>query len=272
MDFFLQEKNSTIAKEKVMKEDCQLFSKLFISSQMRECNLKFFRHENQSFPASLSDGGRLHACQKSQLAAILVDKVILPSTEPTTDVIVVDGSALVNAVQPRNSRTFVEYAERDFIPKIYSLTKKHHRIDIVFKIYMSSSLTAEIRSKRGVGDRRRVTGIGKLPRNWKNFLCDSTNKTELFEFLADKVVEQRYEKTVVVTKGSGALSNNIMTDLKELSPCNQEEADTRLFLHVKYALKKGLSTVNAKGKRYRCSCDCSCHFHNYRQLGFTRCG
>ena len=95
-----------------------------------------------------------------------------------------------------------------------------------FYIYKALSLKAEIHAKRGVGDRQRVTGIGKLPRNWRTFLCDSTNKTELFEFLADKVVEQRYEKTVVVTKGSGALSNNIMTDLKELSPCNHEEADT----------------------------------------------
>ena len=45
-------------------------------------------------------------------------------------------------------------------------------------------------------------------------------------------MEQQYEQGRVVTKGSGALCNNIMTDLKELSPCNHEEADTRLFLHV----------------------------------------
>jgi len=60
------------SKEKVLKEDCQLFSKLFISCQSRECDLKeFFKHENQPFPAALSDGGRLHTVQKAQLAAIL---------------------------------------------------------------------------------------------------------------------------------------------------------------------------------------------------------
>ena len=64
--------------------------------------------------------------------------------------------------------------------------------------------------------------------------------------MADKVVEHQYEKRAVVTRGSGALSNNIMTDLKELSPCNHEEADTRLFLHVKDALKKGFRTVMVK--------------------------
>ena len=72
MGFFQQEKLSTVANDKVLKKDCQLFSKLFIFCQNRECDLhEFFRHENQSFPASLSDRGRLHVCQESQLAAIL---------------------------------------------------------------------------------------------------------------------------------------------------------------------------------------------------------
>ncbi len=47
------------SKEKVLKDDCQLFSRLFISCQNRICDLQeFFKHENQSFPASLSDNGQ----------------------------------------------------------------------------------------------------------------------------------------------------------------------------------------------------------------------
>ena len=57
---------------------------------------EFFRHENQSFPASLSNGGRLHVCQKSQVATVLEGKVTLPDAEPVTDAIIMDGSALVN--------------------------------------------------------------------------------------------------------------------------------------------------------------------------------
>ena len=103
MDFFKQEKLCTIAKEKVLKEDCQLFSKLFISCQNRECDLhEFFRHENQPFPASLSDGGRLHVCQKSQLAVVLEGKVTLPDVQPVTDVIIIDGSALINTFTTKN--------------------------------------------------------------------------------------------------------------------------------------------------------------------------
>jgi hypothetical protein len=84
VDFFQQEPASVgSSKQKVLKEDWQLFSKLFISCQSRECDLKeFFRHENQPFPAALSDGGKLHSCQKSQLAAILESLVTIPDTEP----------------------------------------------------------------------------------------------------------------------------------------------------------------------------------------------
>ncbi len=49
--------------------------------------------------------------QKSQLVTILEEKVAVTNTKPTTDVIAIDGSALVNAVPPRISKTFAESAE-----------------------------------------------------------------------------------------------------------------------------------------------------------------
>lgn len=70
-------------KEKVLKDDCQLFSRLLISCQNRQCDLQeFFKRENQSSPASLSDSGKLHACQKSQVAEILQAQVNIPDSEP----------------------------------------------------------------------------------------------------------------------------------------------------------------------------------------------
>ena len=70
-------------KQTVLTDDCQPFSKLFVSYKSRECDLyDFFRHENHPFPAALSDGGKLHACQKSQLAAVLESHATLPDNEP----------------------------------------------------------------------------------------------------------------------------------------------------------------------------------------------
>jgi len=54
----------------------------------------------------------------------------------------------------------------------------------VFDVYKESSLKVEAQSKRGKGIRRRVTPTNKTPRNWKSFLRDNNNKTELFHFHA----------------------------------------------------------------------------------------
>ncbi|KAJ8414891.1 hypothetical protein AAFF_G00024140 [Aldrovandia affinis] len=150
VDFFRQVPASVdSSKQKVLKEDCQLFSKLFISCQSRECDLKeFFRHENQSHPAALSDGGKLHTCQKSHLTTILESQVTTPEAEPDADTIIIDGAALVNSLPPRSSKTFEEYAMLDVLPTIQAYSTKYKRTDIVFDVYRPSSLKAETRSKR----------------------------------------------------------------------------------------------------------------------------
>ena len=74
------------------------------------------RHKNQSFLASLSNGGQ----------------VTLPDAEPVTVAIIIDGSALVNTLPSRTSKTFAEYAEMEFISKVDTCARKYHRTDIVF--------------------------------------------------------------------------------------------------------------------------------------------
>jgi len=92
-DFFQQkpDPNAGDSKEKPLKEDCRLFSTIFISCQSRECDLmEFFQHDNQSFPDALSDNGNLHTCQQSQLATILETHFTPPDTEPEASVIILD--------------------------------------------------------------------------------------------------------------------------------------------------------------------------------------
>lgn len=66
--------------------------------------MDFFRHENQSFPAALSENGKLHTCQRSQLAVILGAHTTIPDTEPDADAIIIKGSAMVNTLTPRNAK------------------------------------------------------------------------------------------------------------------------------------------------------------------------
>ena len=44
--------------------------------------------------------------------------------------------------------------------------------------------------------------------------------------------------TIVATSLDVALSNTDLLDVPDISPCNHEKADTRLFLHVQHARSK----------------------------------
>ena len=247
VDFFRQVPATVdSSKQKVLKADCQLFSKLFISCQSRECDLKeFFSHENQSHPAALSDGGKLHTCQKSHLTTILESQVTIPEAEPYADTIIIDGAALVNSLPPRSSKTFEEYAMLDILPTIHAYSTKYSRTDIVFDVYRPCSLKAETRLKRGHGVRRRVTGLGKIPSKWQTFLRENDNKAELFNFLADKIAGMATPNVVIVTKEEDAISNSTI-DLAGVAPCSHEEADTRIFVHARHAAEAGSKVIMVK--------------------------
>ena len=106
-------------------------SKLFISCQSRECGLNevFFRNENHTFSASLSDGGKLHTCETSHITNILETFVILAESEPDGYTLVIYGSVVLNTLSRRSSGTFEEYATLDVLSTIQIHYAKHNRTD-----------------------------------------------------------------------------------------------------------------------------------------------
>ena len=103
-------------------------------------------------------------------------------------------------------------------------------------------MKSETRSKRGKGIRRRVEPRSAVPENWQEFLRSDDNKTELFFFLASNVAEIETNKHLITTQGNGVLSSN-HEDVLTLVPCTHEEADTRIFLHLKDAVRHGYSNA-----------------------------
>ena len=97
-----------------------------------------------SLPASLSIKGKLHTCMKSDLVDVLQAKVTLPGTKPESDVLILDGAALVNTVAPRTPKTFEEYAREDILPKVEYYSTKHKRTDNLLCV---SSVQPEWRGK-----------------------------------------------------------------------------------------------------------------------------
>ena len=243
--FFKREQaiRANTSKTKILKDDYQLFARMFISCQNRQCDLnEFFMHENQPAPASLSDQGKLRPCTKSDLSDIVQAKVALPEKKPETDVLIVDGSAMVNELPPRSPKTFDEYVRTDILSRIEKYSLVYKRTDIVFDVYWQSSLKSEARSRRGKAIRRRVVGKGKTPSNWQSILRDAKNKQELFHLIADEVEGIKTANKVIVTKADHAVSNHT-TNLDGVDPCSHEEADTRIFLHAQDAVNEGHKSV-----------------------------
>ena len=82
-------------------------------------------------------------------------------------------------------------------------------------------------------------------KTWHSLLRDNSNKTELFNFLADKIVKMYSNNTVLFTQEEGVVCNQSIS-LEGLTHCNHEKADTRVFLHSKHAAADGNKSIMIK--------------------------
>ena len=95
---------------------------------------------------------------------------------------------------------------------------------------------------------------------------DDTNKTELFHFLADMIVGHCTDNIVYVTQGDTVLCN-FEANVDNLAPCNHEEADTRIFVHVKHSVEKGHKVVLIKANDTDILVIAVSVFHHLREIG-----
>ena len=144
-------------------------------------------------------------------------------------------------LNPKTAKTFQEYADIVFAPYVFSQLATAQRVDIVWDRYIQDSLKSTTRQKRGKGIRRHVAPTTVLPKNWMEFLRADENKTELFKFLSQQMIQLPIEegKEIYTTDEMGVLSTIPDADMANLAPCSHEEADTRLFLHAAHAVQKG---------------------------------
>ena len=87
-----------------------------------------------------------------------------------------------------------------------------------------------------------------IPGNWQRFLRVNSNKVELFSFLSKMLAETFEEENeeLVVTYGEQVLSVPPQEDIGLLAPCNHEEADTRMMLHVAHAAQHGHHQIQVR--------------------------
>ena len=135
----LQEFTTSPQKQKsqvaTMKENCFLFSRLYIACQSREGNLEdFFKHENQTWSPALSKGGTLRSGNKADLLVELEALARPVAANPHVTATIRDGAVIVQLLSPRNYQTVEDYSKTVFMPYIDQQLEHADMIDIVWDV------------------------------------------------------------------------------------------------------------------------------------------
>ena len=200
-----------------------------------------------SIPPSISNDGELYHGSKDDLVQELIETSAesLVAEHPTVDAIIIDGPALVHMIQPKNDCTVDDYC-KTYTKYVINFFNHAPRIDMVFDVYLQSSLKEEVRASRGISPTMIVKG-NTMVRSWKRFLKNDANKQSLFTFIAKYAQSMVLDPSqqLVVTCRDGVLTNpESRTILEDLSPCDHEEADTRMILHAHQVIESA-SCVNS---------------------------
>lgn len=85
-----------------------------------------------------------------------------------------------------------------------------------------------------------------IPKNWTNFLSVNENKEALFKLLSTAVLECTYSECLVLSTIGDEAKCSEEYDTFRVSPCNHEESDTRIFVHVLDAVLSGHKRITIR--------------------------
>ena len=192
-----------------------------------------------------ADGFLAKTDKSKGLHYLLKDTEDVPLPRDKT-MIIQDGNALFHTIQelPGNFKE-IAYRIFDAMPK---------NCDLVFStdMYKTHSVKRMERERRGCGEKLIIGGpLTKKPINWKLFLMNDHNKTQLSQILSDVWSDNKFaskllqRKIVVVVEGHAHMlssdDGNIVkrTEIPSLYS-TQEETDTRIILYCLYAQEMGI--------------------------------
>ena len=165
---------------------------------------------------------------------------------PKCNYIVVDGMVMINMLVPDNlsEKTFNDWSVKRVVSNLRVLLDGASRLDVVNDVHKENSLKSHTRGTRGTGVRIHIiNGSTKLQRDWKSFLRNDYNKTKLISYLADEVTtEMRDDENTIIFTTNEEVRSVPERDNTALEPCDQEEADSRMFLHIADAAAQGNTT------------------------------
>lgn len=126
---------------------------------------------------------------------------------------------------------------------VFNLLPKVPRVDFVTDTYSPMSIKSFERKKRGNSPKFMLSGPKtKTPRDWKGFMSNDDNKTQLIKLLLDEWQKDAYAEKLIGRKVifvcgeecfclSSVDGETVTKEPQEELFSSQEEADTRIILH-----------------------------------------
>lgn len=191
------------SKEVVLKADRNLFGHMVIVAQSRQLHMSdVLAHPLGPLPWALSNGdGSLRKTNKAALARDLEKNVSPAEVIPEPSACIIDGMSVVQKMKA-NNKTFAQLAESVLFVVLHEGAQSL-RIDVVFDVYLETSIKDAERCNRGSSSAIQFKNIapGHNIQQWRKYLCSSRNKTSLIKFLVEewklpKHREKLHDKTL----------------------------------------------------------------------------
>jgi len=242
---------SVVSKHKTIqvKKERNLLGSIFLLSQKHDIDLeRLFSYPLSPVPWSLGTAdGALMKTNKSQLMKYLEAKVAPAENVDSVadDVAVIDGNAVFQSITSPPS-TFADLASHIFHTRL----PKSRVIHFVTDTYHRYSIKEMERQRRGSSTCYKICGPKtRVPHDWKGFLRNSDNKTELTnvilnEWQSDQYAKHLHDRQLFFVNGSYCYCLSTVdgrtTTSQEIPQLfsTQEEADTRIILHCLFETQR----------------------------------
>ena len=192
-------------------------------------------------PLSLAnaDGSR-RTTQKSKLVEVLhsyTDDSEDQVDFTDADVFIVDFIAQVRVLTKEVPDTYEHLA----LKILHSIPKGYTRVHIVADTYREISIKTAERQKRGTSSKISIKSEkSKIPRDFSAFMMNGANKSRLIEIIFDYITKHRSKSLQIIRANRLLLSKDgdcteitiSSVTTNEVLCSNQEEADTKVILHI----------------------------------------
>ena len=238
-------------KDIILKADRNLFGHMIVIAQGLKLDMREVLSQPLGpIPWALANGdGSLRKTDKTRLRNEIGKNVPPAENLSERSASNIDGMSIIQKLDGDN-KTFSELA-KSALKHVLREGDQNNRIDVVFDVYLASSIKNAERCNRdsGSGVRFKSIASGHKIKQWRSFLSEAQNKTSLIQFLTEEWTLACYKqiigyKDLYVTNGEDCwkITSDECHKVVELSS-TQEEADTWNLLHVKHAADEGYKTV-----------------------------